>query len=149
MTRTTQRQLLSKLEAYFRSHGDEWNFIMEAMDDLEGYLDDNRRYDMGDIEDLFLGAREALQKIHGDFNITHKYFYFDGYGHLHSTNVLDYSVFLNMDDTLEDVVDCWGRLKLYPEDIGREAFDIFEKLATEDIEEDENEETEETKKIEF
>ena len=102
---------IKKIIDYFEENEDTFNECMEELDSYNGYLGDDRYYDMDQINDLYSGSEpiEILQrayfgrdddtwhtdtsgnKIYGEFNPNRDYFYFNGYGNLVSSDYKDYT----------------------------------------------------------
>ena len=102
---------IKKIIDYFEENEDTFNECMEELDRYNGYLGDDRYYDMDQINDLYSGSEpiEILQrayfgrdddtwhtdtsgnKIYGEFNPNRDYFYFNGYGNLVSSDYKDYT----------------------------------------------------------
>lgn len=92
-----------------------FNSTIEELDNYNGYLGDDRYYEMDMLPEL-LGGLSAIdllnrayfgrddenwhtdahgEKIYDSFNPNREYFYFNGYGNLVSANYKDYSAFLD------------------------------------------------------
>jgi hypothetical protein len=117
----TKNELLMEL---FENDDELFNATIEALDDYNGYLGDDRYYEMymlpellcgKDIIDLlnmaYFGDDENYHidqyghKHYESFNPNREYFYFNGYGNLCSANYKDYSCRLDnyfIDTLLED-----------------------------------------------
>ena len=104
-----------KLMDLFKNDAELLNSTIEALDSYDGYLGDNKYYEMDALPELFHGvdAIELLNRAyfgrddeswhtnqHGEkeyhsFNPNREYFYFNGYGNLVSSSYKDYSAFLD------------------------------------------------------
>lgn len=104
-----------KIIAYFEENKELFNSCIEELDSYNGYLSDNRYYDMEELDVLFCDtpAIDLLNRAffghdedtyttdsrgdreHGRFNPNRDYFTFNGYGNLVSSNYKDYSGFLD------------------------------------------------------
>lgn len=113
-TRTTEK-ITEKIIAYFDEHEDIYNEAAEELDAYNGYLRDDRYYDMDELGELYNGTEpsEILarafygydedvwtinkygEKEYGPFNPNREYFKFNAYGNLVSSNYRDYSSLLD------------------------------------------------------
>lgn len=127
MTTTTE-----KIIEYFRTNEETFNARMEELDSYNGYLGDNRYYEMEMLNEICHGDDpiEILQrayfgrdddnwttdssgnKTYGEFNPNRDYFYFNGYGNLVSSDYKDYSAFLD-----EYVIDVMSKNRSYIDNI--------------------------------
>ena len=107
-----KKEMLMEL---FQNDEQLFNNTIENLDGYNGYLGDDRYYDMDMLQDFFGGADviEILQrayfgrddenwhtdahgkKIYDSFNPNREYFYFNGYGNLCSASYKDYSAHLD------------------------------------------------------
>jgi hypothetical protein len=107
-----KKQLLMEL---FENDEQLFNATIEELDGYNGYLGDDRYYEMECIDEFYNNADplELLQrayfgrdadnwytdsrgdKVYGAFNPNRDYFRYNGYGNLVSTNYKDYSVHLD------------------------------------------------------
>ena len=99
----------------FQNNENLFNNTIEDLDNHNGYLGDDRYYNMNMLLEFFSGADpiELLNrtyfgrddeswhtdangnKIYDSFNPNREYFYFNGYGNLCSADYKDYSAFLD------------------------------------------------------
>lgn len=107
--------LNKKLMELFQNDEDLFISTIEELDNYNGYLGDDRYYEMDMLPEL-LGGLNAIDllnrayfgrddenwhtdargdKIYDSFNPNRNYFYFNGYGNLVSTNYKDYSAHLD------------------------------------------------------
>jgi hypothetical protein len=114
-----------KLMELFESNEELFNQTIEELDSYNGYLGDNRYYEMDMLSEFYHGTDpiELLNrvyfgydsetwhtdlngdKIYGAFNPNREYFHFNGYGNLVSSDYKDYSVYLDegfVDDLIEN-----------------------------------------------
>ena len=104
----SKKELLMEL---FQNDEELFNSTIEELDSYNGYLGDDRYYEMGMLPELLDGLNtiDLLnrayfgrdnenwhtdahgQKIYDSFNPNREYFYFNGYGNLVSANYKDYS----------------------------------------------------------
>ena len=107
----TKEDIIADIIQYFKENEDIFNDCMEELDAYNGYLGDNRYYNMEELNDIYSGQepQEILfrafygfdddswhtdssgNKEYGAFNPNREYFYFNGYGNLVSSNYKDYS----------------------------------------------------------
>ena len=107
----TKEAIIANIIQYFKENEDLFNDCMEELDSYNGYLGDDRYYDMEELNDLYSGQepQEILfrafygfdedtwmtdssgNKEYGAFNPNRNYFYFNGYGNLVSSDYKDYS----------------------------------------------------------
>lgn len=104
-----------KIIAYFEENKELFNYCIEELDGYNGYLGDDRYYDMEELDELF-GNTPAIDLLnraffghdedtwttdsrgdreYGPFNPNRDYFTFNGYGNLVSSNYKDYSGYLD------------------------------------------------------
>ena len=107
----TKKAIIADIIQYFKENEDVFNDCMEELDGYNGYLGDDRYYNMDELNDLYSGQEppEILfrafygfdadtwmtdssgNKEYGAFNPNREYFYFNGYGNLVSSDYKDYS----------------------------------------------------------
>ena len=107
----TKEAVIAGIIQYFKENEDVFNDCMEELDSYNGYLGDDRYYNMEELNDLYSGQepQEILfrafygfdadswhtdrsgNKIYEAFNPNREYFYFNGYGNLVSSDYKDYS----------------------------------------------------------
>lgn len=110
-----ENNTIEKIIAYFENNDDLFNSCMEELDSYNGYLGDDRYYEMEMLNDLYYGAdpleilRRAYfgrdddtwttdsrgDRTYGEFNPNREYFYYNGYGNLVSSDYKDYSSHLD------------------------------------------------------
>ena len=110
-----KKQTIEKIIAYFNDNEEIFNACIEELDSYNGYLNDDRYYEMEMLSDFYNGTDpiELLNrayfgydldnwhtdsrgdKIYGAFNPNREYFSYNGYGNLISTDYKDYSAFLD------------------------------------------------------
>jgi hypothetical protein len=111
-----------KLMELFESNEELFNQTIEELDSYNGYLGDDRYYEMDMLSEFYYGTDpiELLNrayfgcdsetwhtdssgnKIYGAFNPNREYFSYNGYGNLVSSDYKDYSAYL--DDYFIDAV---------------------------------------------
>ena len=107
----TKKAIIADIIQYFKENEDVFNDCMEDLDSYNGYLGDDRYYDMDELNDIYSGQepQEILfrafygfdadswhtdsrgDKEYGAFNPNRNYFYFNGYGNLVSSDYKDYT----------------------------------------------------------
>ena len=106
---------IKKIIEYFNQNEEIFNACMEELDSYNGYLNDDRYYEMELLSEFYAGTDpiELLQrayygrdddtwttdasgnKICGEFNPNRDYFYYNGYGNLVSSDYKDYTRYLD------------------------------------------------------
>lgn len=114
-----KKEMLMEL---FKNDTELFNSAIEELDNYNGYLGDDRYYEMDMLPELLSGlsAIDLLnrayfgrddenwhtdahgKKIYDSFNPNREYFYFNGYGNLVSANYKDYSA--HLDDYFIDAI---------------------------------------------
>ena len=104
-----------KIIAFFNENEDIFNDCIEELDAYNGYLGDDRYYNMDMIDEFYINGDplELLRRAYygqdedtyhtdehgrreyGDFNPNREYFRYNGYGNLVSAGYKDYSAFLD------------------------------------------------------
>ena len=107
----TKKDIIADIIQYFKENEDVFNDCMEDLDSYNGYLGDDRYYDMEELNEFYSGQepQEILfrafygfdadtwmtdssgNKEYRAFNPNREYFYFNGYGNLVSSDYKDYS----------------------------------------------------------
>ena len=144
----TKEAIITDIIQYFKENEDVFNDCMEELDSYNGYLGDDRYYDMEELNDLYSGQepQEILfrafygfdadawmtdsrgDKQYGAFNPNRNYFYFNGYGNLVSSDYKDYS-----DKLDEYAVEAMSEYRNYinsieDDDILADLFDELEEI---------------------
>lgn len=106
---------IEKIINYFEENEETFNQCIEELDSYNGYLGDDRYYEMEYLNEFYNGTDplELLQrayfgrddnnwttdasgnKTYGEFNPNRDYFYYNGYGNLVSSDYIDYSAHLD------------------------------------------------------
>ena len=106
---------MAKILEYFENNESIFEECMEDLDSYNGYLGDDRYYEMESLDEFYNGTNplELLQrayfgrdddnwtkdasgnKTYGEFNPNRDYFYYNGYGNLVSSDYKDYSAHLD------------------------------------------------------
>ena len=107
----TKEEITNKIIEYFNNNEEIFNDCMEELDSYNGYLGDDRYYEMEMLNEFYSGQEpiEILyrafygrdddtwttdssdNKTYEEFNPNREYFYFNGYGNLVSSNYKDYT----------------------------------------------------------
>lgn len=95
---------------YFKENDDAFIEAIEELDSYNGYLGDDRYYDMEFLNEFYAEAEPldilyrafygydadtSTEECHTEFNPTRDYFRYNGYGNLVSTDYKDYSDWLD------------------------------------------------------
>ena len=111
----TKSEITENIISYFENNEDIFNSCIEELDSGNGYLGDDRYYDMYMLDEFYANtkASELLErafygydadawhtdahgeKIYGAFNPNRNYFTYNGYGNLVSSDYKDYSALLD------------------------------------------------------
>ena len=116
MTNTrTKEMIIDDIITYFENNKDVFNDCIEELDGYNGYLGNDRYFDMEELDDFYRDSdpTELLQRVYfgydeddviidqwgeqhsREFNPMRDYFRYNGYGNLVSTNYKDYSAHLD------------------------------------------------------
>lgn len=130
---------------YFEENENDFITTIEELDSYNGYLGDDRYYDMEELDEFYSGteATEILRrafygydsetwttdangnKEYGAFNPNRNYFYYNGYGNLVSADYKDYSY--KLDEWFVDaIIDNAGQLYEIPDEV-QEIIDSIEE----------------------
>lgn len=154
---TNREKTIEKIIAYFEENEDIFNDCIEELDSWNGYLNDDRYYNMEELDEFMYGknATDLLNMAffghdkdtyrtdsHGDreygaFNPNRDYFTFNGYGNLVSSDYKDYSAHLDhyFIEELEE-----EREGIFSIEDNEELSELFDELENEDDEDDESSE---------
>lgn len=107
----TNEEIREAIKAYFEANEEEFITVIEELDGYNGYLGDDRYYNMDELDEMLYGLTpsEVLARTfyggdddtkdangnRGEFNPNREYFYYNGYGNLVSTDYKDYSCHLD------------------------------------------------------
>ena len=111
----TKSEIIENIINHFDNNEELFNNCIEELDSYNGYLGDDRYYDMYMLEEFYASTNpvELLkrafygrddetwhtnahgEKEYGSFNPNRNYFYYNGYGNLVSANYKDYSAHLD------------------------------------------------------
>ena len=104
-------EIINKIIEFFNDNEEIFNSCIEELDGYNGFLGDDRYYDMDDLDEFYSDTKplDLLYRVfygrdddtwtidaHGDkhydeFNPNRSYFYYNGYGNLVSSDYKDYS----------------------------------------------------------
>lgn len=149
MTRTIE-EIRKEIETYLENNEEEYNNMIEELDNYNGYLGDDRYYYMEELDELYHGTNplEILErayygydadtwttdnqgnKTYGAFNPNRDYYTYNGYGNLISTDYKDYTDRLDhwfIDELIENYTELY--------DVPEEIITLIEEI--EEIEENE------------
>ena len=107
--------IINKIIEFFENNEDIFNECMEELDGYNGYLGDDRYYNMDELNEYYNGVEplELLRrayfgrdddtwttdasgnKTYGEFDPNRTYFYYNGYGNLVSSDYKDYTAKLD------------------------------------------------------
>lgn len=140
-TRTIE-EIKEEIKAYFEENEEEYNEVIEDLDSYNGYLGDDRYYNMEDFDEYLTGLTpsEVLARTfyggdddtkdangtRGEFNPNREYFYYNGYGNLCSTDYKDYTCHLD-NYFIDELIENAGQLYNIPEEV-QELIDEIEEL---------------------
>lgn len=139
----TNYEIKEAMKNYFENNENEFIEVIEDLDSYNGYLGDDRYYNMEELDEMLYGLTpsEVLARtfyggdddtkdrngIRGEFNPNRAYFYYNGYGNLCSTDYKDnYNYYLD-DNFIDAVIENAGSLYNIPEEI-QELLDELEKV---------------------
>lgn len=111
----TQEAITTDIIRYFKENEEVFNNCVEEMNDYNGYLGDDRWYNMDELPELidtsdpvgllnkaYFGndlddwhTDEHGQKYYNSFNPNREYFRFNGYGNFQSSDWKDYSDYMD------------------------------------------------------
>jgi hypothetical protein len=144
-----ENKTIKKIIAYFEENEDVFNAAIEELDSYNGYLGDDRYYEMEYLNEFYNSTEplELLQrayfgrdddtwttdgsgkKTYGEFNPNRDYFYYNGYGNLVSSDYKDYSAFLDH-HAIESMNE--NKQYIYTIEENDELNALFEELETEE-----------------
>lgn len=144
-TTRTAEQITADIISYFEENEDIFEECIEELDNYNGYLCDDRYYNMDELDDFYSNTKpsELLfrafygydaevwhtdshgERIYGAFNPNREYFRYNGYGNLVSCDYKDYSDKLD-EYFIDELVD--NRYNIYTIDDNEELASLFEEL---------------------
>lgn len=117
MTAITRKTITAEIKKYFEDHPEIFAECIEDLDDYNGYLHEDRRFDMDELDfhcehlspseilmAALYGRDDGCKDNYATFNLNRNYFYFTVYGNLVSTDYKDYSDYLD-DYTISQMCD--------------------------------------------
>lgn len=140
-----KEKAIEMIVGYFQENEEEFITLIEELDSYNGYLGDDRYYNMEDLNEFYSGteATEVLtrafyghdaetwhtdshgEKEYGPFNPNRDYFYYNGYGNLVSADYKDYSDKLD-EWFVNEIIDNAGQLYEIPDEV-QEIIDSIEE----------------------
>ena len=144
----TREKAIDNIIEFFDREKDLFNEAVEQLDWYNGYLGDNKYYDMCMLDELYHDADplELLRRAYygydedwyttdssgnrhyGEFNPNRDWFKFNGYGNLVSTDWIDYSDY-NDRYAIESMLENRAYIDIIDEDSNLcELFDILEEI---------------------
>ena len=116
---------------WFKNNDDEFVEVIEELDQWDGFLGDDRYYEMDELDEVYDGEepsevlRRAFygydedswtydshgEKNYGPFNPNREYFHLNGYANLVSTDYKDYSTYLD-EYFIQELIDNRDKLNL-------------------------------------
>ena len=143
----TKSEIINSIINHFDNNEELFNNCIEELDSYNGYLGDDRYYDMYMLDEFYADtkASELLErafygydadawhtdahgeKIYGAFNPNREYFYYNGYGDLVSADYKDYSAHLDS-WVVESMLD--NRCYIDSIESGDELAELFDELET-------------------
>lgn len=131
-------EIIDEIIEVFESDEELFIEAIEEIDDWNGFLGNDRYFEMGlledvldgrDIEDVlnmaYFGKDEESWNEYSSFNPNRNYFRFNGYGNLVSADYKDYSYYLD-ENFIEDLYE--NRYKLSVIDNNSDLTELFDKL---------------------
>ena len=145
----TVEEIKEEIKAYFEENEEEFNEVIEDLDSWDGYLGDDRYYNMEELDELysntepteiltraFYGFDEMYTDNDGyhpePFNPNRDYFRYNAYGNLVSTDYKDYSDRLDM-YFVDELIENAGQLYNIPEEVQALLDEIEEAEEAENI----------------
>lgn len=135
-------EVIEAIKTYFEENEDTFTECIEELDSYNGYLGDDRYYEMYMIDEFYSECKpsELLDRIYyghddengdsSEFCPNREYFYYNGYGNLVSSDYKDYSAHLD-----SYAIESMSEHRNYIDAIDRdeelsELFDILEEAET-------------------
>lgn len=119
----TREEIIEQIKEYFKNNTDEFDCLLEALDDDRDreYLGEDRYYPMDDFIELEADGRDTKELLEmvlngsgdrGGFSLDEKYYRYNGWGFLESTDCRDYSWWIST-ATIEDISENYSRYSRY------------------------------------
>ena len=138
----TNEEIKNAILAYFEENNEEFETVIEELDSWNGYLGDDRYYEMYELDELYTGTNPSeiltrafygYDEMYTDkdgnhtepFNPNRDYFRYNGYGNLVSTDCKDYSDHLD-EWFVEALIENACHLDEVPEEVA----EMIEELET-------------------
>lgn len=97
---------------YWKNHNNSFSNVCENLDSWDGFLGDDRVYQMYDFDDMLDGKKpsEVVQMLNSDFNYSDDYFYFDEYGEICSTDEKKYFDSFDYSEVFKNLIDDYANV---------------------------------------
>ena len=148
----TREEIAATMLEYFKENEDDFNAAVEELDSYNGYLGDNRYYEMEMLDEFYNGVEpsevlrrafygydedtswtdERGERHYGEFNPNRDYFSYNGYGNLVSSDYKDYTSYLD-EYAVDAIIE--NRGELYTLDEVKELREMVKELDALDEEE--------------
>lgn len=142
----SKQEIYEKIKDCFRNDEELFNRCIEELDGWNGYLGDDRYYDMWELDDIYADTKptDLLNLVYygydeengslSEFCPNRDYFRYNGYGNLVSADFKDYSDHLD-DYFINELVDNRNHIdSIDDNDELKELFDMLESDESEDEE---------------
>lgn len=144
MTLEERREYIYKaMLDMIRTDSDLLTEVCEELDSWDGFLGDDRCYNMDEIDEILYGKKpsELLSMVSSDFNYNDGYFYFNGYGNLESCDDKEdrYLDVFTHEEILDTYLDNACHCNLSNSDF-EELAGLYESYSDDDTEEETDEE---------
>lgn len=118
-----REEAVTKIREYFENNEEEFNEAIEELDGYNGYLGDDRYYDMVELDEFYHDTlpSELLMRVYyghdeksgesSEFCPNREYFRYNGYGNLVSADYKDYSDHLDdyfVEEYIDNIADMWN-----------------------------------------
>ena len=129
----TIEEIKKAIKAYFEANEDDFITVIEELDSYNGYLGDDRYYNMDELDEMLYGLTpsEVLARTYyggdddtkdangnrGEFNPNRAYFYYNGYGNLVRTDYKDNYMYHLDDYFINDLIENECNLYEIPDEV--------------------------------
>ena len=116
----------NKAQELLENDNDVFVEACEELDAWDGFLGDDRCYDM-DMIDEFFSRPSELVELMDDFNSNDSYFYYTAYGHV-STCDDKYEVYsdnFSVEEVLDKLIEDYNNISIYSNDSLKEVLEIL------------------------
>lgn len=123
-----------KMVNYWKAHNDSFSKVCEELDSWDGFLGDDRIYQMDELDDLLCDKKpsEVLQMVDtANFDYSDDYFYYGIYGiyniyGIRSTNEKNYYDYVDYSDVFEELADNYNHV--FTTHYGHAYHELFEDV---------------------